>query len=105
MGLSGQFQFFLCKNFKCTETQIKQKPTDKTKLSKQKTEQGNSFWCIKTSKRGIIVYFVFSYFFVHLEFFCKKKIDIVLITSFTILLKYMFRQSRTTYLEESKETK
>ena len=74
MRLSGQFQFFLCKNFKCTETQIKQKPTDKTKLSKQKTEQGNSFWCLKTSKRGIIVYFVFSYFFVRLEFFYKTKL-------------------------------
>ena len=37
MRLSQQFQISLRKNFKRTKMQIKTKPTNKTKLSKQKT--------------------------------------------------------------------
>ena len=39
MRLSGQFKFsfFLRKDFARTKTRRKQKPTNKTKLSKQKT--------------------------------------------------------------------
>ena len=39
MKLSGQFHFFLQKNFKHTKTQIKPKSTNKTKLSEQKTRK------------------------------------------------------------------
>ena len=43
MWLSRQFQFFLRKNFKRTKTQIKPKPTNKTKTSKQKTLKATIF--------------------------------------------------------------
>ena len=43
MRLSRQFQFFLRKYFERTKTQIKPKPTNKTKTSEQKTKKGNDF--------------------------------------------------------------
>ena len=43
MKLSGQFHFFLQKNFKHTKTQIKPKSTNKTKLCEQKTRKATSF--------------------------------------------------------------
>ena len=50
--------FFFTKNVKHTKTQIKPKPTNKTKISKQKTTKATIF-CAKTSKRDKIVYFAF----------------------------------------------
>ena len=48
MRLSGQFLaylffFFLQKNFKLTKTQIKPKPTNKTKTTEQKTTKATIF--------------------------------------------------------------
>ena len=57
---------------------MNQKPTNKTKTRKQKKNKGNSFLHIKTSKRGKINYFPFL-----------KKIEIILIASFIILLKLL----------------
>ena len=78
--------FFLRKDFKRTKTHHKQKSTSKTKLSQQKERQ--QLLQRKTSK-GEIVCFAFWCFFYAQTFFVKKKInrlEIVLITSFTILL-------------------
>ena len=66
--------YFLRKDLERTKTQIKPKPTNKTKISEQKATKANTFSRRKTSKRGKIVYFAFL-----------KKTEIVLITSFTIL--------------------
>ena len=44
--ISGLF-IFLTKGFKRTKAQIKQKPTNKTKLSKQKTTKATVFWTYK----------------------------------------------------------
>ena len=55
MRLSRQFQFFLQKNFDPTKVQIKPKPTNKTKLSQQKTTKATAFLRIKSSKRVKIV--------------------------------------------------
>ena len=43
--------FFLRKDFKCTEVQIKPKPTHKTKLSEQKTTKATDF-CAQELLRG-----------------------------------------------------
>ena len=59
MRLSRQFQFFLRKYFERTKTQIKPKPTNKTKTSEQKTKKGTIFNAQKASKRKKIIYFVF----------------------------------------------
>ena len=67
--------FFLRKNFKRTKTQIKSKPTNKTKLSKQKTTKATSFCAQKLLTGGKLVILHFL-----------KKIEIVLMTSFTIIL-------------------
>ena len=89
MRLSGQFQaclffFFLQKHFKHTKMQIKPKPTNKTKLSQQKTTKATIFHEQKLLRGGRL-------FILHF-FFCPKsllkKIETVLITSFTILLNY-----------------
>ena len=83
MGLSGLFYtclfiyFFLLKNFKRTKTQIKQKPTNKTKLSKQKTTKATIFRAEKLLRERELVILLFL-----------KKIEIVLITSLTILPNY-----------------
>ena len=55
MMLSGQFQmclFFLQKNFERTKTQIGGKPTNKTKLSEQKTTKATIFHAQKLLRRG-----------------------------------------------------
>ena len=75
MRLSRQFQFFLRKYFERTKTQIKPKPTNKTKTSEQKTTKGTIFNAqklLRGRKLSILSFF--------------KKIEIVLIASFTILL-------------------
>ena len=52
MRLSRQFQIFLQKNFKRTKMQIKTKPTNKTKLSKQKTTKAVVFGTQKLLRGG-----------------------------------------------------
>ena len=69
--------FFLRKDFERTKTQIKPRPTNKTKISKQKATKATRF-CAQKLLRGEKLFI--------LRFF--KKIEIVLITSFTILLNY-----------------
>ena len=79
MRLSGQFQaclFLLRKHFECTKTQINAKPTNKTKLSEQKTTKATIFWPQKLLRGG--------------KFSFLKKIEIVFVTSFTILLTGTF---------------
>ena len=54
MKLSQEFQvcsFFLRKDFERTNTQIKTKPTNKTKLSEQKTT-GETIFCVEKRLRG-----------------------------------------------------
>ena len=85
MRLSGQFKaslFFLRKNLELTKRQIKPKPTGKTKLSKQKATNATIFCPGKLLRGGKIGYFAFL-----------KKIEIVLITLFTILLAAIKRCS------------
>ena len=67
--ISSQF-FFLRKDFKRTKTQIKPKPTNKTKTSKQKTTKAIFFCAQKVLRWGFL-----------------KKIETVLIISFALLLK------------------
>ena len=43
MRLTRQFQFFLRKRFERTKTQIKSKPTNKTKTIEQKTTKATVF--------------------------------------------------------------
>ena len=45
---------YLRKDFKCTKTQIKRKPTNKTKI-RTKNNKGNNFGRTKTSKKVKIV--------------------------------------------------
>ena len=54
MNESRQFEasFLLRKKFKRTKTQIKPKPTNKTKLSEQKATKATIFQDFKTSERG-----------------------------------------------------
>ena len=61
MRLSGQFKFsfFLRKDFARTKTRRKQKPTNKTKLSKKKQQRQQLFACTKTSKRGKSFFCIF----------------------------------------------
>ena len=61
MRSSRQFRasFFLLKDFERTKSQIKQNQPTKTQTSVQENIKGNNFLCIKTSKRGKIVYFSF----------------------------------------------
>ena len=74
--ISSQFIFFLRKDFKRTKTQIKPKPTNKTKTSKQKTIKAIFFCAQKVLRGGEVVILRFL-----------KKIEIVLIISFALLLK------------------
>ena len=69
--------FFLRKTFERTKTQIKPKPTNKTKLNEQKTTKATIFCAEKLLRGGKL-------FLLHF----LKKIDIVLITSLTIPLNY-----------------
>ena len=70
-------------SFKSTKTRHKQKPTSKTKTSEQQRQQ--FFACIKTSKKVKIVLR-----FGAQNFSVKKtnRLEIVLITSSTLLLTY-----------------
>ena len=49
--------FFLQKDFTCTKTQIKRKPINKIKLSKQKTTKATIFQALKLLKEGKMVGF------------------------------------------------
>ena len=66
MRLLGQLQvclfiyFFLRKGFERTKTQIKPKPTDKTKPREKKDNKGDNFSCTKTSKGGKLYILRFS---------------------------------------------
>ena len=69
LRLSGQFQvcfffffFFLQKNFKRTKMQIKPKPTNKTKTSKQKTTEATIFCAQKLLRGGNYLFCVLVLF-------------------------------------------
>ena len=66
---------FLRKNLELTKTQIKLKPTNKTKTSEQKATKATVFGAQKLLRGGKLFVLLFL-----------KKIEIVLITSFTVLL-------------------
>ena len=76
MGLSIQFQFFCEKILSAQKRKSTQKPTNKTKTSKQKTTKATIFRAEKLLRGGKL--FILRFL---------KKIEIVLITSFSILLK------------------
>ena len=61
MSSTIQFRasFFLLKDFERTKSQINQNQPTKTQTSVQENIKSNNFLCIKTSKRGKIVYFSF----------------------------------------------
>ena len=66
MRLSGQFQvciFFLQKNFEHTKTCHKPKPTNKTKLSKQKTTKTTIFRAEKLLRMVKLFILQFGAFF------------------------------------------
>ena len=76
MRLSGQFLaylffFFLQKNFKLSKTQIKPKPTNKTKTTEQKTTKATIFCTQKHLKDGKLFTLRFGAFFM-LKFFRTK---------------------------------
>ena len=72
MRLLGQFQagllFFLRKDFERTKTQIKPKPTNKTKTSEQKTTKATFFRAQKLLRGGKLVILRFGTF-ITLKFF------------------------------------
>ena len=72
MRLLGQFQagllFFLRKDFERTKTQIKPKPTNKTKTSEQKTIKATFFRAQKLLRGGKLVILRFGTF-ITLKFF------------------------------------
>ena len=75
MRLLGQIQprlFLLRKDFKRTKTQIKPKPTNKTKISEQKTTKAIS---VRAQKflRGENCLFWVLVLFLRSKFFCQKK--------------------------------
>ena len=86
--ISSLSLFFLRKYFECTKTRHKQKPTNKTKTSKHRRTKTTIFTDTKTSKRVKIVCFALWYIFCVQNIFVKKinRLEIVLITSFTMLL-------------------
>ena len=77
MRLLGQFQagllFFLRKDFERTKTQIKPKPTNKTKTSEQKTTKATFFRAQKLLRGGKLVILRFGTFFYAQIFFVKKN--------------------------------
>ena len=89
MRLLGQFQarlfLFLRKDYEGTKTQIKPKPTNKTKASKQKTTKATIFRVQKLLSGG--KWFVLMLFVRSRSFYKKKNwLEIVFIALFTILL-------------------
>ena len=83
MRLSRQFLFFFSINFCNSKTRHKQKPASKTKVSEQKTTKATILCAQKLYKSEKIIYFA-----VLLSKISCKKIEIVSITSFTILLSF-----------------
>ena len=79
---------FCTKIFKCPTTCHKQRPTNKTKTSEQKTTKATIFRVHKNFQGGRNCLFCALVLFARLRSFCKKinRLEIVLITSFTILL-------------------
>ena len=55
--------FFLRKDFKPTKTLTNKKPTNKTKISEQKSNKGNNFVHAQTSKGVKVACFAFGAFF------------------------------------------
>ena len=84
--------FFFARNFCNTKTRHKQKPASKTKASKQKTTKATILCTQKLYKREEIIYFAVFLF----KISCKK-IEILSITSFTILLSYPLKAKRLWY--------
>ena len=83
MRLSRQFLFFFARKFCNSKTRHKQKPASKTKVSEQKTTKATILCAQKLYKSEKIIYFA-----VLLSKISCKKIEIVSITSFTILLSF-----------------
>ena len=103
MRLLRQFQvslFYSRKNLKRTKMQIKQKPTNKTKISKQKIKGATMSCSHKNSKRMEIVCFAFWCFFQRSKFFRKKKnwLKIVLINTLSILLVPTFKNRLLSFI-------
>ena len=76
MRLLGQFQtslFFLQKDFARTKTQIKPKPTNKRRLSKQKTTKTAIFRASKLLREKKLVGFGLICVFVCAKYFRKKN--------------------------------
>ena len=69
--ISGQFNFFLRKDFERTRTRINQNQPTKTKKSKQKTTKKMVFARTKTSKKVEIVCFGFWCFLYTQNLFVK----------------------------------
>ena len=68
------FLFFFYKKILSVKNTHKQKPTNKTKTSKQKTTEATTFVCGKTSKGVKMVFFILHWvLFVHVKSFCLKK--------------------------------
>ena len=66
--------FFFYKKILSVKNTHKQKPTNKTKTSKQKTTEATTFVCGKTSKGVKTVFFILHrVLFVHIKSFCLKK--------------------------------
>ena len=65
--------FFLLKNFKRTKTQIKPKPTKKTKKSKQNTTKATIFQAHKNFLKGRNCLFCILVLFVRLRSFHENK--------------------------------
>ena len=55
--------FFLRKDFKRTKTLTNKKPTNKTKISQQKNNEGNNILRVQTSKGVKVACFAFGAFF------------------------------------------
>ena len=75
MRLSGQYLvclFFFTKRFKCKKTQIKQKPTNNTKTSKQKTINATLFCAVKPLREVKWFILRFGDFF-KIKIFSEKK--------------------------------
>ena len=84
-----KISFFFARNFCNTKTRHKQKPASKTKVSEQKTTKATILCAQKLYKSEKIIYFAVFLF----KISCKK-IEIVSITSFTILLSYPLKAKK-----------
>ena len=66
--------FFLRKDFKCIKTLTNKKPTNKTKITKQKNNKGDNFLRAQTSKRVKVACFTFVAFYALKIFSWKKNV-------------------------------